>query len=234
MAHRAFKDRLYVQFARLGSALSSPRRLELLDLLAQGERSVEELALESSMSMGSASQHLGVLREAQLVVAQKRGLRVYYRLAAPEVFTLFSALRSTADRQLAEIDRLVGEYLGHRGDLDAIDKAELLRRMRDGTAVMIDARPIVEYRQGHIAGALSIPIDELAQRLGELPAGHEIVAYCRGPYCVYADEAVTLLRERGISAVRLEDGYPEWAAAGHPTERGQGRYAVSPTGNAVS
>jgi rhodanese-related sulfurtransferase len=217
VGHRPFKDRLYAQFARVGAALASPRRLELLDLLAQGERPVEELAQEASMSIGSASQHLGVLREAQLVAAEKRGLHVYYRLARPEVFALYRSLRSVAETQLAEIDRLVDEYLGHRHELSAIGKEELLRRIREGTAVVIDARPVVEFRQGHISGALSIPVDELAQRLNELPRGKDVVAYCRGPYCVYADEAVQLLRDRGIPALRLEEGFPEWAEAGLPT-----------------
>lgn len=214
MSNRTFKDRLYTQFARLGSALASPRRLELLDLLAQGERSVDELARETEQSIGNTSQHLQVLREAQLLVADKRGLRVFYRLAGPEILQLWQTLRSVGETQLAEIDRLVDEYLGHRDGMDAISKDELLRRIEAGTAVVIDARPRVEYRQGHIAGALSIPVDELAQRLKELPEDREIVAYCRGPYCVYADESVQLLRSHGIKAARLEDGYPEWAAAG--------------------
>jgi rhodanese-related sulfurtransferase/DNA-binding transcriptional ArsR family regulator len=221
LGNRAFKDRLYAQFARLGSALASPRRLELLDLLAQGERSVEELSQETELSIGNTSQHLQVLREAHLVVADKRGLRVFYRLAGTEVSQLWQMLRSVGETQLAEIDRLVNEYLSHREGMDAIDKEELLRRIEAGIAVVIDARPSVEYRQGHIAGAISIPVSELAQRLKELPADREIVAYCRGPYCVYADEAVQLLRSRGITAARLEDGYPEWAAAGLPTAMGE-------------
>jgi rhodanese-related sulfurtransferase len=233
MGHRAFKDRLYAQFARVGGALSSPRRLELLDLLAQGERPVEELAAETAMSIGSTSQHLGVLREAQLVVAEKRGLRVYYRLAGPEVSALFRSLRSAAETQLAEIDRLVDEYLGHRSELSAVGKEELLRRIREGTAVVLDARPVVEFRQGHIRGAISIPVDELTQRLNELPPGKDVVAYCRGPYCVYADEAVQLLRERGISALRLEDGYPEWADAGLPIATGDGHRAGVHAGGLV-
>jgi rhodanese-related sulfurtransferase/DNA-binding transcriptional ArsR family regulator len=221
VGNRAFKDRLYTQFARLGSALASPRRLELLDLLAQGERSVEELAQETEQSIGNTSQHLQVLREAQLLVADKRGLRVFYRLAGPEILQLWQTLRSVGETQLAEIDRLVDEYLGHRDGMDAISKDELLRRIDAGTAVVIDARPRVEYRQGHIAGALSIPVDELAQRLKELPEDREIVAYCRGPYCVYADESVRLLTLHGMKAARLEDGYPEWAVAGLPISAGE-------------
>ena|SRR5579859_7102074 len=221
MGNRAFKDRLYTQFARLGSALASPRRLELLDLLAQGERSVEELAQETEQSIGNTSQHLQVLREAQLVEADKRGLRVFYHLASPEVLVLWQTLRSVGETQLAEIDRLVDEFLGYRTELDAIDKQELLRRLEDGTVTIIDARPLVEYRQGHIAGAISIPVSEISDRLKELPEDREVVAYCRGPYCVYADEAVQLLRAQGKAASRLEDGYPEWAAAGLPVSVGE-------------
>ena len=216
MANRDFKDRLYGQFARIGSVLASPRRLELLDLLGQGERSVEELARESEQSIGNTSQHLHLLREAQLVTADKRGLRVFYRLADTNVLQLWHTLRSVGETQLAEIDRLVDKFLGYRANLDAIDQHELLRRMADGEVVVIDARPYVEYRQGHIAGAISIPIDELADRLKELPTSQEIVAYCRGPYCVYADQAVQLLHSRGRIAFRLEDGYPEWVVAGLP------------------
>ncbi|HEY8686463.1 MAG TPA: metalloregulator ArsR/SmtB family transcription factor [Chloroflexota bacterium] len=221
MGNRAFKDRLYTQFARLGSALASPRRLELLDLLAQGERSVEELAQETEQSIGNTSQHLQVLREAQLVVPDKRGLRVFYRLASPEALVLWQTLRSVGETQLAEIDRLVDQFLGYRSELDAIDKDELLRRMEDGTVVVVDARPLIEYRQGHITGAISIPVAELTDRLKELPKDREIVAYCRGPYCVYADEAVQLLRGQGRAAARLEDGYPEWATAGLPVTIGE-------------
>lgn len=221
MGNRDFKDRLYTQFARIGSALGSPRRLELLDLLGQGERSVEELAQATEQSVGNTSQHLQVLREAQLVTADKRGLRVFYRLADSNVLQLWQTLRSVGETQLAEIDRLVDEFLSYRDELDAIDKHELLRRIDDGTVVVIDARPFIEYRQGHIAGALSIPIEELADRLEELPENRQIVAYCRGPYCVYADQAVQLLQSRGRVASRLEDGYPEWITAGLPVAAGE-------------
>lgn len=226
MGTRDFKDRLYAQFARVGSALASPRRLELLDLLAQGERSVEGLAQEMDLSIGSTSQHLQVLREAQLVVGDKRGLRVFYRLAGPEIVQLWQTLRSVGEAQLAEIDRLVEEYLGHREGMDAIGKGELLRRIEAGAVVVIDARPRVEYRQGHIAGAISVPVSELADRLKQPPPDAEVVAYCRGPYCVYADEAVELLQAHGIRAARLDDGYPEWAAAGLPTAAGDQKGSV--------
>ena len=150
------------------------------------------------------------------MTADKRGLRVFYRLADSNVLQLWHMLRSVGETQLAEIDRLIDEFLGYRDDLDAIGKDELLRRIEDGTVVVVDARPYIEYRQGHIAGALSIPIEELTDRLKELPENRQIVAYCRGPYCVYADDAVRQLRRSGRRAARLEDGYPEWARAGLP------------------
>jgi rhodanese-related sulfurtransferase len=216
---RAFKDALYAQFARVGKALASPARLELLDLLAQGERSVEELAREAALSLANASAHLQVLHRARLVDSRKEGLRVYYRLADPAVYRLWSALRQVGERQLAEIDRLVATYLTEREQLEALSRDELRRRLAEGTVAVVDVRPAVEYRQGHIAGARSIPIDELAARLDELDPAQEVVAYCRGPYCVFADEAVALLRDRGYTVTRYAEGYPEWAAAGLPIAR---------------
>ena len=216
MGQRAFKEQLYAQFARLGKALASPGRLELLDLLAQGERSVEELAREAALSAANASAHLQVLQRARLVDSRKEGQRVFYRLADPSVYRLWLALRHVGERQLAEIDRLVAAYLRGRQGLEAVSRDELRRRLAEGATEVLDVRPVVEYRQGHIAGARSIPVDELEERLHELDSTREIVAYCRGPYCVFADEAVTLLRERGYKAARYDEGYPEWAAAGLP------------------
>jgi rhodanese-related sulfurtransferase len=216
MGQRAFKEQMYAQFARLGKALASPARLELLDLLAQGERPVEALALEAALSVANASAHLRVLHQARLVERRKEGLRVYYRLADPAVYRLWSALRQVGERQLAEIDRLVATYLTERETLEALARDELRQRLAEGTAAVVDVRPAVEYRQGHIAGARSIPLDELAARLDELDPAQEVVAYCRGPYCVFADEAVALLRDRGYAATRYAEGYPEWAAAGLP------------------
>jgi rhodanese-related sulfurtransferase len=217
MGHREFKGELYEQFARVGKALANPARLELLDLLAQGERPVEELAREAGgLSVANASAHLQVLHRAHLVDSRKEGLRVYYRLADPAVYRLWSALRFVGERQLAEIDRLVATYLQGRQGLEAVSRDELLRRLSDGTTVVLDVRPAVEYRQGHIAGARSIPVDELEARLDELDPAREVVAYCRGSYCVFADEAVALLREHGFTAARYEDGYPDWATAGLP------------------
>lgn len=218
MGSREFKGRLYAEFAAIGKALASPHRLELLDLLAQGERSVEALAQEAGLSLANASAHLQNLRRARLVEADRRGLHVVYRLAAPDVFQLWRALRDLGSARLAEVDRLVAIYLADRGSLEAIDKEELRRRFAEDGIVVIDARPALEYRQGHIAGARSIPPGELERRLAELPRDGEIVAYCRGPYCVYADEAVALLRRHGFRARRLTEGFPEWQAAGYPTE----------------
>ena len=216
MGDRAFKAQLYGQFARLGKALASPARLELLDLLAQGERSVDELAAEAGLSIANASAHLQVLRAAQLATSRKDGQRVYCRLADPSVFQLWKALREAGERQLADIDRLVQTYLTERQQLEAVSRDELQRRMIDGATIVLDVRPAVEFRQGHIAGARSIPVAELKQRVGELDPRQDIVAYCRGPYCVYADEAVAVLTSRGFRAARYEQGYPDWAAAGLP------------------
>ncbi len=216
MGQRTFKDQMYAQFARLGKALASPGRLELLDLLAQGERPVDELAREAALSVANASAHLKVLHQARLVDSRKEGLRVYYRLADPAVYRLWSSLRHVGERQLAEVDRLVATYLHDRTVLEAVSRDELRRRLTEGTSAVLDVRPVAEYRQGHIAGARSVPVDELAARLNELDPAQEVVAYCRGPYCVYADEAVALLRSRGYAATRYAEGYPEWAAAGLP------------------
>jgi rhodanese-related sulfurtransferase len=221
MGDRAFKEQLYGQFARLGKALASASRLELLDLLAQGERSVEELAREASLSIANASAHLHVLSAAQLTTSRKQGLRVYYRLADPAVVRLWQALREAGERQLADIDRLVQTFLTERQQLEAISREELSARIAGSKTIVLDVRPALEYRQGHIAGARSIPVDELEERIAELDPGTDVVAYCRGPYCVYADEAVTLLKARGFRAVRYGEGFPDWAAAGLPVATDQ-------------
>jgi rhodanese-related sulfurtransferase len=218
MGHRDFKDRLYAQFARIGKALASPQRLELLDLLGQGERTVEDLAREAALSIANASQHLRMLREARLVESRKAGLYVYYRLADPSVFALWRALRTVSETQLAEVDRLVDIYMHHPQDLEPISRADLVRRLADGDAILLDVRPALEYQHGHIAGARSIPIEQMGTQVRELDPAREIVAYCRGPYCLFADEAVTLLRAHGFTARRYAEGYPEWAAAGLPIE----------------
>jgi rhodanese-related sulfurtransferase/DNA-binding transcriptional ArsR family regulator len=217
-AHRAFKDRLYGQFARIGKGLASPHRLEFLELLAQGGRTVDSLAKETGLSLANASQHLLALREAGLVESRKQGLFVHYRLADPSVFELSRAIRIVAERRLAELDRLVREQFGDRSDPEPVEMDDLLKRVRSGKVVILDTRPANEYAAGHIAGALSVPVDELQERLGKLPKGKAYVAYCRGPYCVYADRAVQILLKSGRKAQRLIDGFPEWKAAGLPVD----------------
>lgn len=216
--HRAFKDRLYGQLARVGKALASPHRLELLELLAQGERTVDSLAGETSMSIASTSQHLQALREGGLVERRKRGLFVHYRLADPTVFELTRALRVVAEARLAELERVVRDHFGERSEPQPVMMEELVERASSGNVVIIDTRPANEYAAGHIAGAISVPIDELQERLKQLPKSKEYVAYCRGPYCAYADRAVELLRSHGRRARRLAQGFPEWKASGLPFE----------------
>jgi DNA-binding transcriptional ArsR family regulator/rhodanese-related sulfurtransferase len=218
--HREFKDRLYGQLARLGKALSSPHRLEMLELLAQGERTVDSLATEVGLSLANASQHLRALRQAALVESRKDGLFVYYRLADPDVFELSKVVRSVAERRLAELDRLVHEYFGNRADAEPVPMEVLLERARSKQVVILDTRPASEYIAGHIPGALSVPVDDLQRRLKQLTRGKEYVAYCRGPYCIYADRAVEILRGRGRRARRLAEGFPEWRSAGFPVAQG--------------
>jgi rhodanese-related sulfurtransferase/DNA-binding MarR family transcriptional regulator len=207
---RQFKDELYAQFARISKALSNPHRLEILELLAQGERTVEDLAGEASLPIANASQHLQVLRAAQLVDVRRDGLYAYYRLSDERVFCLWQTLRNLGELQLAEVNRLVQTFFQHRGPLQSINAAELVERMEAGDVLVLDVRPELEYQAGHIPEARSIPIDELEARLDELPGDQEIIAYCRGPYCVFADEAVTLLQKHGYRARRLIDGLPDW------------------------
>jgi len=217
-SHRDFKNSLYGQFARIGKALSSPQRLEFLELLAQSERTVDSLAAETELSKANASQHLQALRAAGLVEARKQGLNVFYRLADPAVFELCRSLHSVAERQLADLGRIVREHFGERSESELVSMQELLRRARQRSVVILDTRPAREFAAGHIAGAISLPIDELQARLGKLPKGRDYVAYCRGPYCVYADQAVEALRTAGRRARRLAGGFPEWKAAGLPIE----------------
>jgi len=216
---RQFKDDLYGQLARLGKAIAAPKRLELLDLLCQGPRTVESLADLAGTSVANASQHLRALRAARLVDALKKGLYVEYRLASDEVGRFYVALRGLADLRLAEVERLKRDYLERRGTMEAVLADELVRRVRSGAVTVVDVRPAEEYRAGHIPGALSLPVAELEARLRELPRDREIVAYCRGPYCVMAIEAVELLRKHGLVAHRLEQGVADWRARGWRIER---------------
>jgi DNA-binding transcriptional ArsR family regulator/rhodanese-related sulfurtransferase len=230
MKHRAFKDGLYSQLARIGKTLSNPHRLELLELLAQGERTVESLASEVGLSLANASQHLQALRRAALVESRKQGLYAYYRLADPAVFDLCTSIRTVAERQLSDLQRLVREQFGDRAAAEPVQIDELLTRMRTKRVVVLDTRPAGEYAAGHIAGALSVPVDELQQQLRRLPKGRDYVAYCRGPYCVYADRAVEILHAKGRRARRLAVGFPEWRAAGLPVDVGTPAGVARPTG----
>ena len=215
---RRFKDEIFAQFARIGKALSSGRRLELMELLAQGERAVEDLAGETSQSVANTSQHLQVLRQAQLVESRRQGNYIRYRLADQNVLHFWLALRDLGQARLAEIGRLIEIYLKDRNALEAITCSELRRRIKTGGAVVLDVRPAVEYASGHIAGARSIPVGELRTRIKEIPKKRLIVAYCRGPYCVFADQAVEILRGAGYEAFRLDGGFPDWQTRGMPVE----------------
>jgi len=211
-------DRVFDQFARMAAALSTRSRLKLIDRLCQGEQTVEELAEAAELTVSNASRQLRVLAEARLIVARREPPRVYYRLASEEVAAFWFALRDLARAQLAEVDHAVAEILGASDPLDPISREELLSRLETGDVLLLDVRPTPEYRAGHLPGAISMPLAELRERLPQLPPNREIVAYCRGPYCVLSAEAVGELRARGPHAVRLEDGLPEWRAAGLPVE----------------
>lgn len=217
-AHRRFKDSIYEQLARLGKAISAPKRLELLDLLCQGPRTVEALAEQAAISVANASQHLQVLRAARLVDAEKKGLFVEYRLADDEVGRFYVAVRGLGEARLAEMAQVARAYFEQRGALETVAGDELLRRVRAGEVTVLDVRPAEEYRAGHIPGALSMPVEELKSRIKQLPKGREIVAYCRGPYCVMAVEAVELLRKKGFQAHRLEQGVLDFRARGWRVE----------------
>lgn len=218
---RQFKDTIYAQFARVGKALSAPKRLELLDLLSQGPRTVEALAREAAISVANASQHLQILRSARLVDGDKRGHFVEYRIADSQVSHFYVVLRELAEARLAEIEQVTRAYIEERDALEQVPGEELLRRIRAGEVTVLDVRPVAEYEAGHLPGALSVPLPELPQRIGEIPAGREVVAYCRGPYCVMAIEAVAVLRQKGFRAHRLEEGVQDWRARGWLVEAGR-------------
>jgi rhodanese-related sulfurtransferase/DNA-binding transcriptional ArsR family regulator len=217
MQNHAAKQRIYEQFARVGKALAAPGRLELIDLLAQGERSVEALAKEAQMSVANTSQHLQVLLAARLVETRRAAQRIHYRLASESVIELWLALRRTAEAQLAELPAVARDYLGDPDAFEPVDRDELARRLEAGTVVVIDVRPAEEFAQGHLAGAVSVPLDRLdAWARTDAPKRTQIVAYCRGPYCVYALQAAAALKKRGLRAGRSEVGVVEWRAAGLP------------------
>jgi rhodanese-related sulfurtransferase len=219
---RELKEALYEQFARIGKVLGSPKRLELLDLLLQGERSVEALASLTEMGIANTSAHLQALRHARVVETRKEGTRVFYRPVGDEVAALVIALQDAARARLAEVDDLVRTHLEDPKEPDAITRRDLKKQLSEGSVVVVDVRPVEEYVAGHIKGALSIPITELPSRVEELPKNVEIVVYCRGPYCVYAREAVRILQSRGRRARRLVEGMPEWRLARLPITVGEG------------
>ena len=212
------KQALFVQFASVAKALAHEHRLELIEHLGQGERSVERLAELSGLSIANASQHLQQLRRAGLVASRRDGKHVLYRLADDAVVTLLAALRSIAERTVGEVEKVVAGYFRKRDEMEPVSRKELVRRLKDGSVTVLDVRPEDEFALGHLPGAINIPLKELEKRLAELPKRREVVAYCRGPYCVLSFEAVAALRQRGFKVRRLEDGLPEWRAAGLPIE----------------
>jgi rhodanese-related sulfurtransferase len=220
MADHAAKANLYDALSEAAKALANGRRAELIDVLAQGERSVDELALEIDQTIANTSQHLQRLLRAGLVTSRRDGTRIHYSLAGPVVGELWRSLRRASEDHVAGLDRLAAAYVGDRSALKTLTRDELRRRIKDRDVVVLDVRPAPEYAAGHIKGAISIPITELRSRLGEVSDGVDVVAYCRGPYCVYADDAVRDLASNGFRAFRLEDGFPEWESAELPIDRG--------------
>jgi len=222
MAGRTAKDALFDAFAEAAKALASGRRAEIADLLAQGERPVEEIATEIGQSVANTSHHLRAMARAGLVSTRRDGTRIFYRLASDRVSELWAAMRDVAAEHVAGLERLAGAYLGERDGIEVIGRQELAARLERGEVVVLDVRPAAEYESGHIPGARSTPVTELRRHLRALPPGVDVVAYCRGPYCVYADEAVRALTRRGFRARRLIDGFPEWKRAGLPVAAGAG------------
>lgn len=223
MSHRQFKDPLYAQFARVGHAVASAKRIELLDLLSQGEKTVEQLAEQSGTPLKNTSAHLRVLRQARLVETRRDGTYVYYRLAGDDVFHFVRDLQSLSRSRLAEVEEVATLYIDGRDELEPVSMKELRRRMREGDITVIDVRPEEEYRAGHIPGALTIPVAHLKRRLAEIPKSRDVVAYCRGPYCVFSVEAVGILRKHGYRARRTSEGLPDWRASGLPVASGGDR-----------
>jgi rhodanese-related sulfurtransferase len=220
MTHRDFKDRLYPQFARIAQALASEKRLELVDLLAQAPRHVDALARETGMSLANVSQHLQVLRAAKLVESERSGNMIEYRLSDPGVVELWLALRGVAESRLAELEQLSRQFLPARNNGNTLSRGDVARLVRGGSALLLDVRPRPEFEAGHLRGAVNIPIEELSGRVGELPRDRQIITYCRGEYCLFADEAAQLLRSYGLDVVRLEGGWPEWQSEGRPVQIG--------------
>jgi rhodanese-related sulfurtransferase/predicted transcriptional regulator len=222
MGDRAAKDALFDAFAEVAKALASGRRAEIVDVLAQAERSVEEIAVEIGQSVANTSHHLRAMARAGVLRTRREGTRIVYMLASDRVFELWAAMRDVAGEHVAGIERLAEAYVGDRAGLEAVTRRELADRLDAGDVVVLDVRPGPEFRAGHVPGARSVPVGELRQHLRTLRKDADVVAYCRGPYCAYADDAIRLLRRRGYRARRLEDGFPEWKRAGLPVAAGQG------------
>lgn len=213
---REFKNQVYAQFARITKALSNPHRLELLDLLAQGEHTVEELARGTGLTVTNASQHLQTLHAARLVEVRSEGIYRYYRLSGHDVFEMWRGIRKVGEERLADVDRIVDTFLQARDTMETMTLDDLLARYEAGDMFIVDVRPASEYAQGHIPDAVSMPIDEFKSRLRDIPEGQDVIVYCRGPYCVFADDAVEILQAEGIDAIRLSEGLPDWRARGLP------------------
>ncbi len=217
---RRFKDVIYDQFARIGKAVSSPKRLELLDLICQGEHTVETLAKETKLTLANTSQHLQVLRATRLVETEKKGLYVIYRLADQSVCEFYRTMRILAENRLAEVEQITRQFFEGKEGMEPVDREKLLKRVQEGSVIVLDVRPEEEYRYGHIPRAISIPLQEIENRLLELPRDQKIVAYCRGPYCMLAVKAVEILQAKGFQAIRLDYGVQDWRAHGFPVEVG--------------
>lgn len=220
MKGREVKDLLYEQFARIGKAMASPKRIEIIELLSQGERPVESIAEATGMTVGNTSAHLKALRQAGLVSSRREGTTIFYTIADESVSGFLGAIRDLARARLGEVRQVVTDWFDARDELEPVSRKELRARLKDGEVVVIDVRPRQEYEAGHIPGAISIPLDRLPQEASTLPKGREVIAYCRGPYCVLAPEALTILRSKGLIARRLQDGFPEWKRSGLPVEVG--------------
>ena len=218
MKSREFKDSVFQHFAGIAHAFSSSKRLEIIDVLGQGERNVESLAKEVSMTIANTSQHLKTLKNARLVESRKLGVQVFYQISDDEVLSCWKGLQTLAEKRIAEIKEVTRMFFEERGGMEPISRDELRERIQNGNVIVLDVRPVEEYKSGHLPNAVSIPIAELSQRLDEIPEDCEVVSYCRGPYCVLSAEAVVILRNTGRKAVRLEEGFPEWKAAGLPVK----------------
>lgn len=218
MNNREFKDKVYHELAKITKALSNSHRLEIIELLAQGEYSVEQIAIQTNVSIANASQHLQLLKTSQLVEINRQGNFIYYRLANTNVFKAWKALRELGVERIRSIEKIIKDFKQAKFSLESLSIHELINKLENGRVTILDVRPEAEYRKGHLANAVSIPIEQLGKRLTELPKRNEIIAYCRGPFCVFADEAVALLNKKGYKAIRLEEGYPDWQLKGLPVE----------------